>query len=382
MGGPLSGVRVVELAGLGPVPFAAMLLADMGADVVRVDRVGDVAEHPDGPHPDVVARGRRSIAVDLKSTAGRAIVLDLVAGAGVLLEGFRPGVTERLGLGPEACLAVNERLVYGRMTGWGQHGPIAHTAGHDLTYLAVTGALDGSRRAGQRPVPPMNLLGDLGGGALYLALGVVSALLETAGSGRGQVVDAAIVDGTASLLNFILGWRALGRWGEPPGHNLLDTGTPYYDVYICADGRELAVGPIEAQFYRVLLEKTANPDDSVRAEHRDDRDRWSEARQSWAALFATRTRDEWVELLQDSDACIAPVLSMDEAVVHPQLAARGTFLERDGLLQAAPAPRFSRTGAELDRPPVWPGQHTDELLAELGWDAGRIARHRDDRTVG
>ena len=243
MPGPLAGARIIELAGIGPVPFAGMLLADLGGEIVRIDRVVKGQEQPDGVQPRIVLRGRRSIAVDLKQAAGRQVVLDLVADAHALIEGFRPGVAERLGVGPDACLAVNPRLVYGRMTGWGQDGPLARTAGHDIAYIALTGALNGSRRAGERPVPPMNLVGDLGGGALYLALGVVSALYEAGRSGQGQVIDAAIVDGTASLTNFILGLRAQGEWNAEPGNNLLDTGAPFYEVYTCADGREIAVAP-------------------------------------------------------------------------------------------------------------------------------------------
>ncbi|UQX89087.1 CoA transferase [Jatrophihabitans telluris] len=386
--GPLSGIRIVELAGLGPAPFAAMLLADLGADVIRVDRAGEVGPHGDAPHPDIVGRGRRSIAVDLKSGAGRQVVLDLLAGADVLIEGFRPGVTERLGIGPNDCWAVNPRLVYGRMTGWGQDGPLAATAGHDITYIAVTGALDSIRRHGQRPVPPLNLLGDLGGGSLYLVVGVLAALLEARTSGRGQVVDAAIVDGTAHLMNFILGLRGSGMWPNEPGRNLLDTGASFYDVYTCADGKEIAIGPLEPRFYAELLRLTgaeAGADSELGAldpQARSDPARWEEGKARWAEIFARRTREEWTRLLQDSDACAAPVLSLEEAPRHEQLRARGTYVEADGVIQAAPAPRFSRTPAAWPDPPVWPGRHTDELLRELGRTPEQIATARASGAVG
>jgi alpha-methylacyl-CoA racemase len=392
--GPLTGVRVLELAGIGPAPFAVMLLADLGAEVIRVDRVGDVpaidqalgraadATDAAGRRPDLIGRGRRSIAVDLKQPAGRDQVLALAARCDVLVEGFRPGVMERLGLGPDECLERNPRLVYGRMTGWGQDGPLAQRAGHDLTYLAITGALDGSRRAGQRPVPPMNLLGDLGGGSLYLALGLVSALFDVSRSGSGQVVDAAIVDGVASMGGFILGLRAAGLWSAPAGGNLLDTGAPFYDVYTCRDGREVAVGALEPQFYAELVRLTGMDHGPTSQQRRLDRADWPAARQAWAELFAGRSRDEWAALLADTDACVAPVLDWDEAAGHPQLAERGSYLTRDGVAQAAPAPRFSRTPGRLDRPAPWPGQHTDEVLAELGLDGQSIGRLRRSGAVG
>ncbi|CAN5416624.1 CaiB/BaiF CoA-transferase family protein [soil metagenome] len=382
MPGPLHGVRVVELAGLGPAPFASMLLSDLGAEVIRVDRVKDVVEHGAEPPPDIIGRGRRSIAVDLKSDLGRQVVLDLVSNCDVLVEGFRPGVTERLGLGPAECMAVNPRLIYGRMTGWGQDGPLARTAGHDLGYIAITGALDGSRRRGQLPTPPMNLLGDLGGGALYLVVGLLAALWESGRSGAGQVIDAAIVDGTAHLTNFVLGLRSMGVWTEPPGGNTLDTGAPFYDVYTCADGKELVIAALEPQFYAELVRLTGATDPSLAPERRLDPANWPAGRERWRALFVTRTRDEWTQLLQHTDACIAPVLSMDEAPTHPQLSARATFVDVDGLTQAAPAPRFSRTGAELDRPPAWAGQHTDEVLAELGRTEAEIRAARQSGAVG
>jgi alpha-methylacyl-CoA racemase len=380
--GPLAGVRVVELAGIGPGPFAAMMLADLGADVVRVDRVDGVQPALFGlPHPDLLNRGRRSIAVDLKNPAGRQLVLDLVAGSHVLVEGFRPGVTERLGLGPDDCLAVNPSLVYGRMTGWGQDGPLATSAGHDINYLSLTGALDAIGRAGQPPVPPLNLVGDFGGGGMMLAFGVVCALLHarTAG-GAGQVVDAAIVDGVATLSTAIHGLRNLGMWRDERGVNLLDGGAPFYDSYECADGRFLAVGALEPKFYAELCRRTGYPVDDT--DDRLDPARWPQQRARWAALFATRDRDEWAALLAGSDACATPVLDWTEAPEHPHLAARGVFVEHAGVRQPAPAPRFSGTPAALRRPAPQPGEHTDEVLRDLGRTGDQIARLRADGAVG
>ena len=377
MTGPLAGVRVVELAGLGPGPFAAMMLADMGADVVRVDRVAAVRDHPPGPHPDVVLRGRRSVAVDLKHPEGRQLVLDLAERSDALLEGFRPGVAERLGLGPDDLRAVNPRLVYGRMTGWGQHGPLATAAGHDIGYIAVTGALNGSRRAGHRPVPPMNLLGDMGGGGMLLAFGLVCALLEAVRTGQGQTVDASIVDGTAAMANFILGIRNTGGWPAPPGGNLLDTGAPFYEVYTCADGREIAVGALEPKFYAELLRLSGmDGEPGLAADRRSDPATWPAAKRRWAEVFATRTRDEWAEVFEGTDACVAPVLDWDEAARHPHLSARGTYVEENGVVQAAPAPRFDRTAATLGLPPPHPGEHTADVLAELGRGPDALAALR------
>ncbi|SCG48732.1 alpha-methylacyl-CoA racemase [Micromonospora echinaurantiaca] len=372
--GPLAGVRVVELAGIGPGPFAAMMLADLGADVVRVDRVSDVDPAAFGtPHPDLLNRGRRSVAVDLKSAGGREVVLALVAGADALIEGFRPGVTERLGVGPAHCLAANPRLVYGRMTGWGQDGPVAPYAGHDIDYLALTGALHGIGRAGERPVPPMNLLGDFGGGGMMLALGLVAALYAVRGGATGQVVDAAIVDGVAVLSTQIHALRRLGMWQDPRGVNLLDGGAPFYDTYECADGRYLAVGALEPKFYDELVRRSGFPLHPDEALDRTDPANWPALRTAWARLFRTRSRDEWTALLGASDACVAPVLDWREAPGHPHLAARDTFVERDGVTQPAPAPRFSGTPTALRRPPPQPGEHTDEVLVEAGFDALRIA---------
>jgi alpha-methylacyl-CoA racemase len=377
--GPLTGVRVVELAGIGPGPFAAMMLADLGADVIRLDRVagGGFGAFPGDP----LNRNRRSLAVDLKSPAGREVVLTLLAGADALIEGFRPGVTERLGLGPDECLAANPRLVYGRMTGWGQDGPLARTAGHDIDYLALTGALHGIGRAGERPVPPMNLLGDFGGGGMMLALGVVSALYAVRAGAAGQVVDAAIVDGVSVLATQIQALRQVGMWQDPRGVNLLDGGAPFYDTYECADGRYVAVGALEPQFYAELVRLTGFPLDGDAAPDRNDPANWPALRAAWARLFRTRTRDEWEELLAGSDACVAPVLDWAEAPRHPHLAARGVHVEHDGVAQPAPAPRFSATPTSVRRPAPQPGEHTDELLAEAGFDADRIAALRAAGTV-
>ncbi|MGH1564118.1 CaiB/BaiF CoA transferase family protein [Mumia sp. DW29H23] len=360
--GPLAGVRVVELAGIGPGPFAAMLLADLGADVVRVDRVAPGGLQVIPQDRDLLARGRRSVAIDLKRPEGVAVLLDLVERADVLIEGFRPGVTERLGFGPDVCLARNPRLVYGRMTGWGQDGPLAPSAGHDVNYVSVAGALDPIGRAGGPPQIPLNLLGDFAGGSLYLVVGILSALLEARTSGQGQVVDAAIVDGAAHLLTMITNLQQVGAWSDARGTNLLDSGAPFYDVYETSDGRWMSVGALEPQFYAEmerLLELGDLPD-------RNDPRAWPELRARLAARFAERTQAEWAEVFEGTDACVAPVVPMREAPKHPHLAARGTYVEHDGVVQAAPAPRFSRTPAALGRTPAKPGTHTREALAAWG----------------
>ena len=355
------------MAGIGPAPYAAMLLADMGADVIRVDRPGGAAD-PASAARDVVNRGKRSIAVDLKSEDGVATVRRLLAGADVVVEGFRPGVMERLGLGPDECLELNPRLVYARMTGFGQTGPLATVAGHDIGYIALTGALWATGRPDERPVPALNLVGDYGGGSMFCVFGILAALFERATSGRGQVVDAAMVDGVASLTTMFTALRAMGVWQDERGVNLLDTGAPFYEVYECADGKFLAVGPLEPQFYAELVRRTGFRSD------RDDADRfgqgspvtWAADKTEWAALFATKTRDEWAALLADSDACVQPVLDWNEARAHPHLVARSTFVDVDGISQPAPAPRFSRTPGAIRGPAPYAGQHTAEVLAEHG----------------
>jgi alpha-methylacyl-CoA racemase len=368
--GPLAGIRVVELAGIGPGPFAAMLLADLGAEVLRVDR--PASSRP--AWPTVLARGRRSVVVDLKHPDGAGVVLDLVASAAALVEGFRPGVAERLGIGPDACLARNPRLVYGRVTGWGQEGPWRLAAGHDIDYVAVAGALHPIGQAGGPPVPPLNLVGDFGGGGMLLALGVVAALLEAGRSGRGQVVDAAMVDGAALLTAQFHELLAAGLWREERGANLLDGGAPFYGVYETADGRHLAVGALEPQFFAELLRRLGL--DAGDLPDQLDRDGWPVLRERLAGLFRTRTRDQWCELLAGTDACVAPVLGLGEAPAHPHNRARGTFVEVGGVTQPAPAPRFSRTPPGPPSPPAPPGAHTDQALADWGVDPGELARLR------
>ncbi len=375
MSGPLQDVKIVELVGIGPGPFAAMLLADLGADVLRVHRVESVERGFDPGGVPVLDRNRRSVGVDLKSPEGVETVLRLVESADALLEGFRPGVTERLGVGPEPCLARNPRLVYGRMTGWGQDGPMAHTAGHDIDYIALAGALAHFGRAGDKPTPPINLIGDFGGGGMLLAFGVVCGVLEARSSGQGQVVDAAMVDGAALLMSMIWGLRHLGAFDETHrGQNVLDTGAPFYDSYECADGAFIALGSLEPQFYAELLAKTGLADEDLPAQM--DRDGWDRLRARFTELFKTKTRDEWRAVLEDSDACFAPVLTMSEAAEHPHIHARGTIVEYDGVLQPAPAPRFSRTPAELRSPPARPGEHTDEALADWGFTPDDLATLR------
>ena len=381
MRGPLEGVRIVELAGIGPGPYACMLLADAGADVLRVDRaVGAPLQPSQGPHWDLLNRSRPSVAVNLKHAAGVALVLDLVAEADGLIEGWRPGVAERLGVGPEPCMARNARLVYGRMTGWGQDGPLASDAGHDIDYIALAGALWPIGRAGERPVPPLNLVGDFGGGGMLLAFGMCAALLEAQRSGQGQVVDAAMVDGAASLTTMTHAFRRLGLWTEGRGVNVLDTGAPFYEVYDTADDKWFAIGAIEPQFYAALLEVLGLSADELPPQN--DRAQWPAMKERFAAVFRTRTRDQWAEAFAGTDACGAPVLSPWEAHTHPHNAQRATFVEVEGVVQPAPAPRFSRTPAAVHSPPPVAGQDTDEALAAWGVDGERVASLRAEGALG
>jgi alpha-methylacyl-CoA racemase len=381
MAGPLSGVKVIELAGIGPGPMCAMLLSDLGAEVVRVDRLVAADLGIDrGRQFNVLNRGRRSIAVDLKAEQGVETVLRLVEGADVLIEGFRPGVTERLGLGPDDCFARNPRLVYGRMTGWGQEGPLAHAAGHDINYIALTGALAAIGTTGGPPVPPLNLVGDFGGGALYLALGVCAALLEARQSGQGQVIDAAMVDGAASLLSAIYGIHASGGWNLERGTNVLDSGAHFYGTYECSDGEWISIGPIEAKFHAELLDRLGI--DAADIPDRNDRSRWTEHKLRLTELFLSKPRAHWCDLLEGTDTCFAPVLSMAEAPNHPHMKARGTFIELEGVVQPGPAPRFSRTQGEVQGPVAEPGQHTEDVLRDWGWDDDEISGLRSAGVVG
>ncbi|MFE7761518.1 CaiB/BaiF CoA transferase family protein [Streptomyces sp. NPDC057438] len=367
--GPLAGVRVVELAGIGPGPFAAMLLADLGADVVRVDRPGGPGLAVNPLH-DVTNRNKRSVIVDLKSPAGPDLVLDLADRADILIEGYRPGVAERLGVGPEVCHARNPALVYGRMTGWGQQGPLARRAGHDIAYIALTGALGLIGTPDAPPPAPANLLGDYAGGSLYLVVGVLAALHHARATGAGQVVDAAIVDGTAHLSAMLHGMLAAGRWQDRRAANLLDGGCPFYGTYETADGRYMAVGALEQQFYAEFVDLLGIAD---RAPARKDTAAWDELRATVAARFKTRTRDEWTAVFEGSDACVAPVLSLGEAPHHPHLAARGTFTDVGGITQPAPAPRFSATHTSVRRGPAQPGADTADVARD--WDIPGLSQN-------
>ena len=383
MAGPLTGYRIIELAGIGPGPFAGMMLSDMGAEVLRVDRAQAVRADAREPLDDVLGRGRRSVGIDLKHPQGRDTVLRLVESADALIEGFRPGVTERLGIGPDECLARNPKLVYGRMTGWGQSGPYAHVAGHDINYIALSGTLSMIGRAGEKPTPPINLIGDFGGGGMLLAFGVVCGILEAARSGQGQVIDAAMVDGAALLAAMMYGLRATGFWKER-GTNLLDGGAWHYDVYETADGRYISFGSLEPQFLAEMLRITGLADgvDGLGpVPDSGDRSAWPAMKERVAALVKTRTRSEWCELLEGSDACFAPVLDPDEAADHAHNRHRRTFIEVEGVVQPAPAPRFSRTEPEVSRPPSRPGGDTDRALADWGISEDEVAGLRQAEAI-
>jgi alpha-methylacyl-CoA racemase len=383
--GPLSGLKVIELAGIGPAPFCAMMLADLGAEVVRIERAAAGADAPDPIDP--LLRSRRSIAINFKNPAAAEVLLKLIGSADVLIEGFRPGVTERLGIGPTECLARNPRLVYGRMTGWGQDGPLAKAAGHDINYIALAGALNMIGPRGGKPVPPLNLIGDFGGGGMMLAFGVLAAVYEARNSGKGQVVDAAMVDGVAAMMGIFFAMNTQGAVRDATGEDMLGGGAPWYDTYITKDNRTVAVAAIEPQFFRLLLEKLGLEVErfvhlgypAIGAEARAE---WPGLRAAMAAAFASRTRDEWCRILEGTDACFAPILTLQEAPRHPHNVARGTFIEVDGIPQNAPAPRFSRTASGPVRPPHRAGADTDEVLAQAGYSAADIVRLRGSGVLG
>ncbi len=376
MPGPLAGLKILEIAGIGPGPFTAMMLADMGADVVRVDRSQSVSGgDPATPPGDISNRGRRSIGVDLKNPDGVEAVLSLVEQADGLIEGFRPGVMERLGLGPDVVLSRNPELVYGRMTGWGQDGPYAPTAGHDINYIALAGALEPIGRRGQAPVPPLNLVGDFGGGGMLLAFGMACGMLSAQRTGRGQVVDAAMVDGAAVLTTMFHALRGMGIWEDERGTNLLDSGAHFYDVYETTDGKYVTIASNDPQFYAELLRLTGLDGEELPWQH--DKAQWPAMKVRLAEIFKAKSRQEWCDVMEGTDVCFAPVLSLGEAPHHPHNVQRGTFLELDGVVQPAPAPRFSATPASVQRPPAHAGQHTDEVLSEWGLEADRIAKLRE-----
>ena len=369
MAGPLDGLKLVEMAGLGPCPLAGQLMADLGATVVVIDRASAPADAT-----DVNRRGKQSVALNLKSSDGLEAARRIIAQSDILIEGFRPGVMEKLGLGPAACHAINPGLIFGRMTGWGQDGPLAMTAGHDINYLSLSGALGAIGRADGPPVPPLNLAADYGGGSMFLIFGVLAALYERNRSGRGQVVDAAMVDGVPAMMGLIHQWLALGRWGQGREANLLDGGAPFYRCYATKDGRALSVGPLEPQFFAELVTLAGLPE-AHRADQNDPAT-WPARRALYAQVFARKTRDEWMAIFEGTDACVAPVLDWDEVEHHPHNAARGTFLRVDGVMQAAPAPRFDRTPAAMPGVPGAPGQDTDTVLTGLGYDAATLEAMR------
>ena len=365
--GPLKGIRVIEMAGIGPGPFCAMMLSDMGAEVVRIDRLSHKGA---GSRANVLNRGRRSLALDLKTPQGVETTLALIDEADVLIEGFRPGVMERLGLGPEPCLERNPKLVYGRMTGWGQSGPLAQAAGHDINYISIAGALGAMGYADRPPAPPLNLVGDFGGGAMYLLSGVLAALIERSNSGQGQVIDAAMTDGTASLLSPFFGLMAMNLWTTDRSSNKLDGGAHYYGSYECRDGNHISIGSIEPQFYALLLEKCEITDESFLAQQ--DQSGWPDLRNKLETLFKTKTRDDWCAIMEGTDVCFAPVLNLKEASHHPHNEARATYVDFEGVTQPAPAPRFSRTQGEIQSSAALAGEHSEQVLRDWGLDETRI----------
>jgi alpha-methylacyl-CoA racemase len=381
--GPLAGIKIVELGGIGPGPFTSMLFSEMGAEILRISRPSSTPPTIKGfdKRHQLLNRGRRAVAMDLKSPRAIEAVKRMIAKADAVTEGFRPGVAERLGLGPDDCLKLNPRLVYGRITGWGQSGPLANTPGHDINYIALTGVLHAIGRKDGPPTPPLNLVGDFGGGAMYLAFGIVCALIEARTSGRGQVVDAAMIDGASNLMTMMYGMHAAGMWTDDRGSNRLDSGTPWYDVYETSDGKWISIGCNEPQFYDALLEKLGIAPGVLPAD-RHDRKGWPAIRACFTEKFRARTRDEWCATMAGSEVCYAPVLSLAEAPHHPQMKARGTFVEVDGVVQPGPAPRFSRTAPELRHPAGSVDQHPDEALGEWGFSAAEIADLRACRAIG
>ena len=378
--GPLSGVRIVEMAGIGPGPMCAMLLADLGADVIRIDRLESAnLGLPRDPRADLLMRSRRSIAINLKTQEGVDTALKLIDRADGLIEGFRPGVMERLGIGPTICLKRNPRLVYGRMTGWGQDGPLAHAAGHDINYISLIGALHAIGRQDEAPIHPLNLVGDFGGGALYLAMGLLAALLNANASGKGQIVDCAMTDGAASLMTMFYGMHATGRFTDNRGENAIDTGSHYYNVYETADGKFVSIGSIEPKFYAELLDKIGLKDEELA--HQQDQAAWPDLKARLAGIFGTKSRDEWCQIMEGSDVCFAPVLNLRESVSHPHNKARNTFVDVDGITQPAPAPRFSQTPAKISRPPCRPGQHSHEALSDWGFSSEEIESLEGNKTI-
>jgi alpha-methylacyl-CoA racemase len=377
--GPLKGIKIVEFAGLGPAPFCAMLLSDLGAEIVRIDRQQPIAGRIDhDPRSQILNRGRRSIAVDLKNPDGQAAVLRLIDQADALIEGYRPGVMERLGFGPDVCIERNPRLVYGRMTGWGQDGPLAKAPGHDINYIALTGTLHAIGRKGGPPTPPLNLVGDFGGGA-YLAMGLLAAILEVKDSGTGQIVDAAMIDAAASMMAYFFGFSASGYWNEERGSNYLDSGSPFYDTYETNDGKWIAIGSVEEKFWEQTWHLLGLDLEDMPDQH--DRQRWSETKETVANAVCRKTRDEWTQIFDGAEACVAPVLSLSETTGHPHIAARQTVVSRDGIDQPAPAPRFSRTKAELGLPPPARGEHSEDILRDWGFDAVEISALTDSGAI-
>ncbi len=374
--GPLTGIRVIEMAGIGPGPFCAMMLSDLGAEVIRIDRL---ALKGTGDRAQVLNRGRRSLALDLKSPQAIEILFRLVEKADVLLEGFRPGVMERLGVGPDACHARNPGLVFGRMTGWGQTGPLAHTAGHDINYISIAGALGAMGYADRPPAPPLNLVGDFGGGAMYLLTGILAALLERQTSGKGQVVDAAMTDGTASLLSPFYGLMAMNLWTTKRHSNKLDGGAHYYGCYECADGKFISFGSIEPQFYALLLQHCNISDPQF--DSQQEQQNWPELREKLAAIVKTKTRDEWCDVIDGTDVCFAPVLDLEEAPRHPHNVARKTFVEVDGITQPAPAPRFSRTQGSIQHSAALVGEHSEAILRDWGYSDAEITTLRTTKVI-